>query len=91
MTAAPENDIDSLACMVAEGFREIGSDIKVLKQDVMHISDKLDGAIGRIDATNKRIDETNYRISEINHRIETIVIPLLDDHAHRIKNLELTR
>ena len=55
-----ENDIDSLARMVAQGFAEMGE---------------------RFDGLEKTVNETNKRI-------DTVVVPTLDAHSHRIKKLE---
>ena len=69
--APQENDIDSLARMVAEGFKDSQKNVNE-----------------RFDQVDERLDSPEKEVHQISQRIDTVVMPLLDDHSRRIKDLE---
>jgi len=69
--APQENDIDSLARMVAEGFKDSQKNVNE-----------------RFDQVDERLDSLEKEVHQISQRIDTVVMPLLDDHSRRIKDLE---
>lgn len=73
-----ENDIDSLARMVAEGFKEVGKRFDEMGREMDD----------RFDAVDKRFDGLEKEVRQINQRIDRVVMPSIDDHSRRIKDLE---
>ena len=79
MVKEPENDIDSLARMVADGFSSM--------QKNMH--ERFDGVDERLDKVEGRLDKVEKEVHLTNQRIDQVVMPELDSHATRIKDLEV--
>ncbi len=76
--AQPENDIDSLARMVAEGF----------KAAEKNVNERFDVVDERFDKVDARLDTIEKEVHQINQRIDKVVMPMLDEHSRRIKDLE---
>ncbi|MEO6536564.1 MAG: hypothetical protein ABIT47_02655 [Candidatus Paceibacterota bacterium] len=88
-----ETEIEWLARMFADSFSSMQ---KYMDKRFDAIDQRFDGVDGRLDGLESRMEkvefvvtETNHRLDETNSRIDTIVIPVLEDHSRRIKNLEL--
>ena len=71
MEKEKENDIDSLARMVAEGFSSMSTQMNE-----------------RFGALEERFDGLEKTVQDTNKRIDTLIVPTLDSHSHRIKKLE---
>lgn len=78
--------LESLARMVANGFTEMKSYMDERFDDVDKRFDDVDN---RFDEVDKKFDRVNKRIDETNRIMDVIVVPALDDHSRRIKDLEL--
>ena len=76
MAKEQENDIESLARMVADGFSAVQKDVKEGFADMRNEMDE-------------RFDGLEKEVRQINQRIDRVVIPELDSHAVRIKDLEV--
>jgi len=76
--AQPENDMDSLARMVAEGFSSMQK----------HMDERFDGVDERLNKVEGRLDNVEKEVHQTNQRIDKVVMPMLDDHSRRIKDLE---
>lgn len=70
-----ENDVDALARMVAEGFSGMN---KKFDEGFSTMSTQM----------NERFDVLEKTTQETNKRIDTLIVPTLDSHPHRIKKLE---
>lgn len=77
-----ENDIDSLARMVAEGFKEVGKRFD-------EVYDRFDAVDERLDKVEMRLDGVGKEVHQINQRIDKVIIPAIDEHSRRIKDLEV--
>ena len=75
MAKEQENDIDSLARMVADGFSS-------MKKEMNERFDEFGRSMG------ERFDGVEKEVRATNQRIDRVVIPELDAHAARIKDLE---
>ena len=74
----PENDIDSLARMIAEGF----------KAAEKNVNERFDQVDERFDKVDTRLDNLEKEVHQINQRIDKVVMPAIDEHSRRIKDLE---
>jgi uncharacterized coiled-coil protein SlyX len=70
-----ETDIEALARMIANGFSEMDK--------------RFDAVDERFDRLESRMEGVEKTTQETNRLIDNIVMPTQDDHARRIKNLEL--
>lgn len=66
--------INELARMVADGFN--------------HVEERFNEVDERFDKVDARFDRLEGRMGGLEGRMDTIVIPALDSHAHRMKRLE---
>ena len=76
-----DTEIENLARMSAEGFLSI-------QKTLVEFREEMHDGFHRVDS---RIDALEYKVDQTNARIDSIVIPELDNHATRIKDLELGR
>ena len=83
MAKEQENDIDSLARMIADGFSSLQKDMEERFDEAGKEMNE------RFDAVDKRFDGLEKEVRQINQRIDKVVIPELDSHATRIKDLEV--
>lgn len=74
-----ETTINDLARMMADGFSAVQESFTAFQ---VHVDERFDALEGRVDTLEKEV-------RTINQRIDTVVIPVIDDHSRRIKNLEL--
>lgn len=82
--AQQENDIDSLARMVAEGF-------KAAEKNVNERFDQVDERFEEMHKEmDKRFDGLEKEVRQVHQRIDQVVMPMLDDHSRRIKDIETT-
>lgn len=72
-----ETDTEFLARMMAEGF--------------MVLQESINKALGELGQVRMELDELRKEIRTINKRLDEYFTPMLDDHARRIKDLELAR
>jgi hypothetical protein len=77
-----ETTLDTLARMVAEGFTAIDR-----RFDVVDV--RFETMDARFDDADKRMESMNKTIQSTNDRISRVVMSELDDHAARIKDLEI--
>ncbi|MBI2409521.1 hypothetical protein HYV30_00580 [Candidatus Kaiserbacteria bacterium] len=75
MAKEQENDIDSLARMVADGFSAM--------------NERFDEVDKRFDRLEGRMDKLETAVHEVHQRIDQVVRPELDDQARHIKDLEI--
>ncbi len=70
-----ETDIETLARMVANGFSSMDK--------------RFDGLEDRMESLENRMESVEKVVQETNRRIDNVVMPIQEEHARRIKNLEL--
>ena len=76
-----ETDIDVLARMIAEGFDSMEKRFET-------VDDRFESMDVQFNEIKSDIKELQKEVRETNHRIDTVLMPTLDEHAHRIKMLE---
>ncbi|MDP2594073.1 MAG: hypothetical protein Q8P36_01925 [bacterium] len=87
--AQQENDIDSLARMVADGFKSVEKNMNEQFAEVDKRFDEMGQEIdARFDKVDTRLDSLDKEVHQINQRIDHVVMPALDEHSRRIKDLE---
>lgn len=86
MAKEQENDIDSLARMVAEGFKAAE---KNMNERFDQVDERFDAIDARFDKVEERLGRVEQEVHQTNQRIDKVVIPELDAHASRIKDLEV--
>lgn len=87
MAKEPENDIDSLARMVADGFKSMREDMSERFEEIgKDMSERL-ADMGK--DMNGRFDSLEKEVHTTNQHIDRVVMPMLDEHSRRIKDLEV--
>jgi hypothetical protein len=84
MEKEQETDLDMLARMMADGFSSIDKRFDAVDTRFDTVDKRFDRLEGRVYTLEQEVRTTNRRIDEV-------VIPVIDDHSHRIKDLELAR
>lgn len=82
-----ENDIDSLARMVADGFSAAQKDVREGFEDIRKEMNERFDEFGK--SMDERFDGIEKEVRATNQRIDRVVMPELDSHATRIKDLEV--
>ncbi|MDO8407994.1 MAG: hypothetical protein Q7S95_02030 [bacterium] len=81
-----ENDIDSLARMVADGFKEVGKRFDDMGKEM---DERFDAVDKRFDKVDTRLDSLEREVRLTNQRIDQVIMPTIDEHSRRIKDLEV--
>ncbi len=77
-----ETEIEGLARMVANSFSTLEKNMETM----------IDGRIESLkDHMDERFGSLEAEVHSTNERMDSFIVPTLDDHARRIKDLELVR
>jgi uncharacterized coiled-coil protein SlyX len=74
-----ETEIEGLARMIADGFSSMEN----------HFDERIGGLEVRMDNFETRMERVEKVVIETNRRIDNVIMPTQEDHARRIKDLEL--
>jgi predicted nuclease with TOPRIM domain len=91
-----ETDTEMLARMVANGFSAMDKRFEAIDErfDVVDtrfdaLEERMESLDGRMEGVEGRMDRLENVVMETNRLIDKVVMPTLDEHARRIKDLEL--
>jgi DNA anti-recombination protein RmuC len=88
-----QTDIEDLARMVANGFSAMDKRFDKLESRMDRADERMDGFETRLesfeDSVNSRFDRIENVVLETNRSIDRVIMPTQEEHARRIKNLEL--
>ena len=84
-----ETDTEMLARVIASGFSEMDKRFNAVYDRFDAIDERFDAVDERFDRLENRMERVEKVVHETNRLIDNVVIPTQDDHARRIKDLEL--
>ncbi|MDB5264798.1 MAG: hypothetical protein JWN64_369 [Parcubacteria group bacterium] len=88
-----ETEIEGLARMVAEGFSSMQQYMDKKFDAVDERFETIDARFGamdsRFDRVENRLGAVEILVKDTNRLIDTVVLPTLNEHATRLKELEM--
>ena len=88
-----ETDTEALARMIVNGFSAMDKRFDKLESRIDRADERMDGFESRLEgfegSVTSRFDRIENVVLETNRSIHCVIMPTQEEHARRIKNLEL--
>lgn len=84
-----ETEFEWLVGVLAQNFGTIDKRFNTIDERFDAIDERFDSVDSRLDTIDTKVHTLEGEIKGTNSRLDDYIIPLLDDHARRVKDLEL--